>query len=117
MNIIEAVKQVGDGGFSSTSRADKRDFLTGFRIEGDVVEDDFIIGVAEVDIVKVDFSLKPCVADRAIFMWMFPCPFSGALFCFNRIVILIFFGVDKFNITFICLCFFVAEFKDSIRAC
>ena len=49
VDVIEAVDQVGDGGLAGTGGTDKGHLLAGLGVEGDVVQDDLLRGVAEGD--------------------------------------------------------------------
>ena len=53
VDVVETHQQLDHGGLPGAGRTDDGDLLTGFSIEGKVVDDDLIRAVAEVDILEI----------------------------------------------------------------
>ena len=80
LDVVEAVDQVGDGGLAGAGGTDEGDLLARTAVEVDVVQDDLVLVVAEVHILKDDVALQLGVSDGAVgLVRMFPGPDAGAL--------------------------------------
>ena len=77
-NIIKPVDQIGDRGFACAGGAYKGDLLSRLSPETDIVQNDFVFGVAEVHIIKDNAALLLRVGYCSIgFMRMLPGPQIG----------------------------------------
>src|SRR5271157_4622190 len=64
VDIVEAHQQFDHGGLACSGRAHDGDLLTGFGVEGKVIDDDLIRAVPEVDVLEVDSALDLIQLDR-----------------------------------------------------
>ena len=74
MNVIEAVNEIDDGGFSGSGGPYESDFLPGFGVEADAVENGFLRGVAKNHVMEA--HIPPQQSQRMI-PRILPGPASG----------------------------------------
>ena len=116
-NVVKAVNQVGDGGFSCAGGADKGNFLTRLGIKADVVEYYFVFAVAKVHMVQHHAPFQLGVGDGAGgFVGVFPSPEVGAGIGFGEPAVFVHLGVDQFHIAIIGFGGLVHQLKHTLGA-
>ena len=81
LDIVETIDQVGDRRLAGAGRTDEGDFLARQGMQVDVMQHDFVIGVAEIDVLERDIAFQRHIGRRAVcLVVMFPCPVSGMFF-------------------------------------
>ena len=78
LDIVEAVDEVRDGRLACTGGADEGNLLAWAAVQVDIVQDDFLLIVAEVDILKDDISLQFGILGLAVISDVLPRPHAGA---------------------------------------
>jgi len=74
LDIIEAVDEVGDGGFACAGGTDEGDLLARTAIQVDIMQDDLARIIAKVYILKDDIPLQFTVVCAAIGVHTLPGP-------------------------------------------
>ena len=116
-NVIEAVNQVGNGGFARAGGAHKGDLLAGMGIQGHIVQYRLLRHIAKVHVEHGDVALQFGVGYGAVrLMGMLPCPTAGALVGFGDIPVFVNFRVDQPDIARILLRLLVHQLKNPLRA-
>ena len=77
LDIVEAVQQVGYGRLSGAGMTHERDFLSGLRVEADVIQHLLVRHVAEIHVVQPDVSRQSPVLEGAVLLRDLPCPDIG----------------------------------------
>ena len=96
VDVIEAVDQVGNGGLTGTGGTDKGYLLAGLGVEGDVVQDDLLRGVAEGDMVKPHIALELYMAEGAILFRDLPGQGVGVgVVAFDQVFVLVELGMHQ----------------------
>ena len=74
LDVVKAVDQIGNGGFSRSGAAYEGDFLARLGKQPDIVQDDFFIAVSKIHIVKRDTALQLGEGHCAVRMGLPPSP-------------------------------------------
>ena len=116
LDIIKTIDQIGYGCLTGSGRADECQFLSGLRIQADIVKNCFVFIISKGYILKSYITFQLCIGYGAICrMRMFPCPHAGSLFAFYNVAILIFSCIDKCYITLILFWFLIDQIENSFR--
>ena len=112
LDLIEAVDEAGDGGLAGTGGAHKGDLLAGLGIEGDIVEDDLAVIVAE------DYMVEPHVAPNRHqgAVRFFPGPGAGIVAGFRQVAAAVFRGPHQRHLALIHLRLGLHDLKDPLGA-
>ena len=116
LDIIEAVDEVGDGGFACAGGTDEGDLLARTAIQVDIMQDDLAQIIAKVYILKDNISLQFTVVCAAIGVHTLPGPQVGALLGFGHRIIRQAFGVDQHDLALVHFRLFVQQVKDTLAA-
>ena len=115
LNVVKTVDQVGDGRLSGAGGADESDLLSRFCVHINVVQHDFVLGVAKVHIVKHHVSGELLIIRRiGILMIMLPRPGAGALLRLGEHAVLLF-GIDQRHIALIGLRLLIQQAEHTLR--
>ena len=115
LNIIKTIDQIHDRGFTGARCTDKRNLLSGLRIQLDIMQDDLVVTVAEVNLIKYDISLQLHIGRRIrILVIMLPCPDAGPFLTFMQRPVRILFRIDKLHITVVHLGLLVHQLKETV---
>ena len=114
-DVVEAVEQVGDGGFARARRAHEGDLLTRLRVEGDVVQNGLVRHIAEIHVIQHDIALELGVGHGAVMMRMLPGPQPGAGLAFHELAVLPA-RIDQRHIAVVVLAGFIHQVEDAFRA-
>ena len=88
LDIIKTIDQIGYGCLTGSGRADECQFLSGLRIQADIVKNCFVFIISKGYILKSYITFQLCIGYGAICrMRMFPCPHAGSLFAFYNVAI------------------------------
>ena len=112
-NVIEAVDEVGDGGFAGTGGTDKGHFLPRLGVEVDVVENLLIWLIAKVHMFHDHIPEHWAVFGDAFFVHALPCPKTGACVAFFELSACAFAGMHKNDVAFVHFRRFVQQCKDT----
>ena len=113
VQFVEAVEQVGDGGFTSTGGTYESDFLAWFCIQTQIVENGFVWNITKGHVFEYNVTFHFGVGKGTIVMRMFPCPYTGTFVGFGQVAVFIFHSVDQSNIAFVFFFWSVDEGEDT----
>ena len=114
IQLVEAVEQVGDGGFACTGGADEGDLLTRFCVKTQIVENRLVRHIAEGHIFEHNVALHFGVGESAVMMRMFPCPDAGTLVGFDQIAVFVLLSIDQSDIAVVLFFWGVNESEDAL---
>ena len=114
LDVVEAVDEVGDGGFAGAGGADEGDLLARTAIEVDVVQDGLARHIAEIDVRKGDVAFQLVVGGGAVVVGVLPGPDAGALVGLHEVVVLVVLGVDEGDIALIGLAGLIHHLEDAL---
>ena len=116
LDVVEAVDQVRDRRLARAGGADKGDLLPRTAIQVDVMQDDLLLVVAEVHILKDDVALQLGVPGLAVGIHAFPRPHAGGLVRLGDSIVRFVLGVDQGDVALVDLGLFIQQRKDTRTA-
>ncbi len=81
------------------------------------MQDNFILGIAEIHVVKTHLAAHARIGQRTVLVGMLPCPDAGTLRRFVQLALFVVLGVDQRNIAVVLLGQFVHQLENTVRAC
>ncbi len=116
-DVIEAVDEVGDGGLARAGGAHKGDLLARLGPQADVVEDQLVLVIAEVHVVKDHVALQTGVGDGAVALWgCFQAHTLVRSALSYRLAVRVLPGVDQLHIALVLFGLLVHQVKDTLGA-
>ncbi len=116
-DIVESVEQVGDGCLSCAGGADKGNFLPGFRIKRDVMQDWLMRFICKIHVRHPYVPGQFGVGYGSVCpVGMFPGPHSGPFSAFHDFSVL-FPRIDQCNISIVGFGRFIQQGKNPFRSC
>ena len=116
-NIIKAVNQICDCGFSCPGRAYKSHLLPRLRIQGNIMQYCFFRLISKIHVKHFHFTGKLRICHASVgTVRMFPRPHPGTLLTLCQLPIF-FTGVDQRDIALVRLMCLVDQCKNTLRPC